>query len=181
LIILRRYHDRMNDKPPQVTDLKEAQLLINQLWLMVNSLTEKVHSLEKQIKEQKGKLSKNSKNSSKPPSTDGYNKPDPKNQRKQSDRPSGGQPGHKGSTLNKVDKPDTVKISPLDTCSHCSASLNATPVLATESRQVFDLPKVALHVTEHQVQVKRCICCGEKSKSEYPKNVTNHTQYGTNI
>jgi transposase len=46
---------------------------------------------------------------------------------------------------------------------------------------VFDLPKVALHVTEHQVQVKRCICCGEKSKSEYPKNVTNHTQYGTNI
>jgi hypothetical protein len=48
----------MNDKPPQVTDLKEAQLLINQLWLMVNSLTEKVHSLEKQIKEQKGKLSK---------------------------------------------------------------------------------------------------------------------------
>lgn len=58
MIILRRYHDRMNDKPPQVTDLKEAQLLINQLWLMVNSLTEKVHSLEKQIKEQKGKLSK---------------------------------------------------------------------------------------------------------------------------
>ena len=48
----------MNDKPPHVTDLKEAQLMINQLWVMVNSLTEEVHSLEKQVKEQKGKLSK---------------------------------------------------------------------------------------------------------------------------
>jgi capsule polysaccharide export protein KpsE/RkpR len=62
LILLRRYHVRMNDnKPPQVTDLKEAQLLIDQLWLMINSLTKKVHSLEKQIKDQKGKLSNNSK------------------------------------------------------------------------------------------------------------------------
>lgn len=171
----------MNDKPPQVTDLKEAQLLINQLWVTANSLTEKILSLEKQIKEQQGKLSKNSKNSSKPPSTDGYNKPNPKNQRKPSNRPSGGQPGHKGSTLKKVDKPDTVDISTLDTCSHCSASLNETPVLAGECRQVFDLPNVALHVTEHQVEVKRCACCGEKSKSEFPASVTNHTQYGTNI
>ena len=121
----------MNDnKPPQVTDLKEAQLLIDQLWLMINSLTEKVHSLEKQIKDQKGKLSKNSKNSSKPPSTDGYNKPDPKSQRKPSERSSGGQPGHKGSTLKKVDKPDSVEISHLDACSHCSASLEATPRLS---------------------------------------------------
>ncbi|MFT7413133.1 MAG: transposase, partial [Paraglaciecola sp.] len=52
-------------------------------------LTEKIHLLEKQVKEQKGKLSKNSKNSSKPPSTDGYNQPDPKSQRNPSGRPSG--------------------------------------------------------------------------------------------
>ncbi|MFT6919139.1 MAG: transposase [Cognaticolwellia sp.] len=114
----------MNDKAPQVTNLKEAQLLINQLWVRVNSLTEKVHSLEKQVKEQKGTLSKNSKNSSKPPSTDGYNKPDPKSQRKPSDRLSVGQPKHQGSTLNRVD------IHPLQTCSHCSASLKATPILS---------------------------------------------------
>jgi transposase len=170
----------MNENPPQVTDLKEAQLLINKLWVTTHSLTEKIHSLEKKIKEQKGKLSKNSKNSSKPPSTDGYNKPNPKSQRKPSNRPSGGQPGHKGSTLKKVDKPDTVEVYPLDTCSHCSASLDEAPVLATEGRQVFDLPNVALHVIEHQVEVKQCACCGEKSKSEFPKNVTNHTQYGTN-
>ena len=181
MILLRRYHVRMNDNPPQVTDLKEAQLLINKLWADTQSLTEKIHALEKQVKEQKGKLSKNSKNSSKPPSTDGYNKPAPKSQRNPSDRPSGGQPGHKGSTLNKVDKPDSVDITPLETCSHCAASLTQTPVLATQRRQVFDLPKVALHVVEHQVEVKRCTCCGEKSKSVFPKDVTNHTQYGTNV
>jgi transposase len=112
LIVLRRYHVRMNGKPPQVTDLKEAQWLINQLWADAESLTEKIHLLQKQVKEQKGKLSKNSKKSSKPPSTDGYNQPDPKSQRNPSGRPSGGQPGHKGSTLNKVDKPDTIDITP---------------------------------------------------------------------
>ena len=161
MILLRRYRVRMNDNPPQVADLKEAQLLINKLWADTQSLTEKIHALEKQVKEQKGKLSKNSKNSSKPPSTDGYNKPAPKSQRNASDRPSGGQPRHKGSTLNKVDKPDSVDITPLETCCHCAASFTQTPVLATQRRQVFDLPKVALHVVEHQVEVKRCTCCGE--------------------
>tara|TARA_B110000240_G_scaffold194888_1_gene243372 strand:- start:190 stop:372 length:183 start_codon:yes stop_codon:yes gene_type:complete len=54
----------------------------------------------------------------KPPSTDDYNQPAPKNQRNPSGRPSGGQSGHKGSTLNKVDKPHTIDITPLKTCSH---------------------------------------------------------------
>jgi hypothetical protein len=52
LIVLRRYQVRMNDKPSQVTDLKEAQLLINQLWADSESLTEKIHLLEKQVKEE---------------------------------------------------------------------------------------------------------------------------------
>ena len=53
MILLRRYYVRMNDKPPQVTDLKEAQLLIDQLWATVNSLIEKVDSLEKKSKRKK--------------------------------------------------------------------------------------------------------------------------------
>jgi uncharacterized protein HemX len=91
----------MNDKPPQVANLKGAQTLINQLWevvyvqidsltLQVNSLTKQVGELTAEVKALKGKLAKNSKNSSKPPSNDGYSKPAPKSQRKKSGKSSGG-------------------------------------------------------------------------------------------
>ena len=79
----------MNDKAPQVTNLKDAQTFINQLWEVtrvqpktidnltqqVSSLTQQVDSLTFEVNTLKEKLSKNSNNSSKPPSSDGYSKP----------------------------------------------------------------------------------------------------------
>jgi len=55
--------------------------------------------LRAEVSELKAQLAKNSRNSSKPPSSDGYGKPQPKSQRKKNGRRSGGQPGHAGSTL----------------------------------------------------------------------------------
>jgi len=185
----------MNDKAPQATNLKDAQTLINQLWEItrvqaktidvltqqVSSLTQQVDVLTLEVNTLKNKLSKNSNNSSKPPSGDGYTKPAPKSLRKKSGKPSGGQRGHKGQTLRMVAIPDIVEKYDITSCKHCCADLSNAPVIDIERRQVFDLPPVELEVTEHQAQIKQCATCGKSSKAKFPATIGKGAQYGTNI
>lgn len=188
MILLGLYHSVMNDKAPQVTNLKDAQVLIDQLREIVgsqaktiHSLTQQVDSLTAEVNTLKGKLSKNSNNSSKPPSSDGYAKPAPKSLRKKSGKSSGGQPGHKGHTLRMVDKPDFIVEHKVTACTHCCADLSQVPVADIECRQVFDLPAITLQVTEHQAHVKHCTACGEKNIAPFAEGIQKGTQYGTQI
>src|SRR5258708_19329583 len=93
----------------------------------------RVQSLEDQ-------LSKNSQNSSKPPSSDGLNKPSPKSLRQRSGKPSGGQKGHTGSRLEPVDKPDQKALHPVSACQHCQADLAAPPVDKLSKPTMFPYP-----------------------------------------
>ena len=62
--------------------------------------------LSARIAELERQLAASSRNSSKPPSSDGLDKPAPKSLRRRSGRKPGGQPGHPGSTLALVDNPN---------------------------------------------------------------------------
>ena len=107
------------------------------------------------ISELEARLGTNSRNSSKPPSLDGYAKPAPKSMRKKSGKPRGKQPGAEGKHLEQVPDPDEViEHEPEGHC-ECGCDLSDGELLGTETRQVFDLPPQRLIVREHRSRRRR--------------------------
>ena len=74
---------------------------------LVTGLVEKLIQLEQRLKSLEGTVKKNSSNSSKPPTTDGFGKKT-KSLRTKSQRKTGGQPDHPGSTLEWSEQVDEV-------------------------------------------------------------------------
>ena len=137
-----------------------------------------VLNLELRIEELEARGKMNSRNSSKPPSSDGYNKPNPKSQRKKSGLKSGGQPGHPGSTLKRVDNPDKVETITLQRCPDTGIELNDCDVVDTIVRQVFDLPEQKLEVTEYRALVYKVPGSQARVYGEFPQGVSAPQQYG---
>lgn len=156
------------------TEGRTAVILLFQTTFL--AFAERIQKLEDQ-------LAKNSSNSGKPPASDGYAQaaPRPKSLRKRSQRKSGGQPGHRGETLKAVAKPDYVKVHRVRECQHCGQSLKRRKASGHEKRQVFDLPKIQIHVTEHRAEIKTCACCGKETRATFPRAVRKAVQYGTEI
>lgn len=150
---------------------------IHALEQQVQSLNTRLELSEKRVAHLEEQLAKNSRNSGKPPSTDGFKKPSPKSLRKKGQRNSGGQPGHPGRTLNMTDKPDHVENHHVEHCGCCGRSLADQAPEGVEKRQVHDLPPMRLVVTEHRAETKRCPC-GHLAKADFPEGVNSPAQYG---
>ena len=163
---------------PDLSQLSHAQKdeLIIALFGQVQKLMKRIDGMQKAIDDLQGRLSLNSKNSSKPPSSDGLNKPKPKSLRVGGQRPTGGQKGHPGGTLRQVAKPDTVITHDVpDQCQACQQRLGVAYV--GEVRQVFDLPTLKYQVTEHRVMQALCRC-GHMHTGQFPSGVNASVQYG---
>lgn len=168
--------------PQEIQDLiktlpEENQLVVQAIALIYES---KFQKMEARIKELEDQISKNSKNSSKPPSSDGYKKPSPKSLRQKTGRKAGGQKGHTGHNLKMSSTPDTTILHPVEFCQQCQKDLSAQKAISKKTRQVYDIPPLRMKITAHQVEVKQC-SCGCQTASLFPSDVAHYVQYGANI
>jgi len=141
-----------------------------------------VAALTQRVQELEARLSKDSHNSGKPPSSDGLRKkPAPKSLRPMTGKPSGGQPGHPGVTLCLSDSPDETLSHAPTVCSECHASLEGVPTQDCARRQVHDLPPLKLHVTEHRAFSAVCPRCQTLNRAPFPAPVSQPVQYGARL
>lgn len=144
---------------------------------LVESLLERIAHLEARVEALENQNSKHSQNSSKPPSGDGFGQRT-RSLRTRSERPSGGQAEHPGSTLEWSDDVDWVVEHRVQECQGCGASLAHAEVERIMMRQVHDLPPLQLEVREHQAEVKCCAACGMENHGRFPAEVSYPVQYG---
>lgn len=119
------------------------------------------------------RLGLNSSNSSKPPSSDPNRE---KMRRKKTGKKPGGQKGHKGHRLEKVDNPDVIEKLKLDRRSLPKGEYRE---IGYESRQVFDI-RISCEVTEFRAEILEDQD-GNRFVAEFPKGVTQPTQYGSGV
>jgi transposase len=147
---------------------------------LVEGLLEKIGQLEGRIEALENQCKKDSRNSSKPPSSDRFGKRT-QSLRPKSERKSGGQKDHPGSTLEWSEEVDEVVVHQVLQCEDCGASLANTAVSAWNLRQVHDLPPLQLVVSEYQTEEKYCPCCGMLNRAAFALGVNSVVQYGSGI
>lgn len=161
----------MQHSPSSLSQLSHAQK--DELILLQQG---QIAALQESVAQLQARLNMNSHNSSKPPSSDGLNKPAPKSLRVSTGRPSGGQKGHPGSTLRQAQVPDAIVVHDVpDQCQACQRKLRFAFV--AEARQVWDLPVLKREVTEHRAMQAICTC-GQVHTGQFPEGVNATVQYG---
>lgn len=155
--------------------------LVERLFRLIEEHQLELAGLKDRVKELEDRLATNSRNSSKPPSSDSFAKKT-KSLRQPSSKKSGAQTGHQGSALSYVETPDRLVIHDPVRCSTCGCSLvEVSSTLCPERRQVFDLPPRKLEVTEHRVSVKECPQCAHHNVGPFPETVPIGTSYGEGV
>jgi transposase len=159
------YDQYMAEKTAYETTIKKQQETIAQL-------TAKVDELEK-------KLNINSRNSNKPPSSDGYKKP--KNLRIVTGKKVGAPSGHEGKTLELKDKPDeTYVMQPKEKMCTCGGNIkiNETDYIR---HQVIDIPEPRTITKEYRQMKGNCEVCGKEYHGKFPEDASGTMQYGNRL
>jgi transposase len=151
----------------------------SELRKYISELEQYNHKLEELLRQ--SKISKNSSNSSKPPSTDIASPKRNQSLREKTGKKPGGQPGHTGTTLQMSESPDEIiELNP-NYCNKCGCNLeNEEPHLEAK-RQVFDIPPINVIVKEYRRNSKKCPSCGNHQEGEFPKSVNNHVQFSDRV
>ena len=150
-------------------------------YQVISRLNKTIEELNQRIKELSEQLGMNSKNSSKPPSSDGFKKPSPKSLRGNSGKKPGGQFGHPGAHFSITSDPDEIVTHVPSVCRSCHNYENCVSrACVGETRNVVDAV-VIVKVTAHQTLVMDCPLSGITHKGEFPEDIKAPVQYGANL
>lgn len=150
---------------------------IEECHSLIKNLLAIIEKMQAEIDELKARLNQNSQNSNRPPSGDGFSQPKPAFSKKK--RTRGGQFGHQGKTLKRVENPDMVIDCEPVSCS-CGVAEWTKEVEIIDSRQVFELPEPRLEVIEYR-RIKRICKCGKSAYGKFPETVIAPVQYGMRV
>jgi transposase len=139
-----------------------------------------IAALSARVAELEARLGKNSQNSSKPPSSDAFTKPQPRSLRGKSGRRPGKQPGEPGFRLEPRAEPDEVVVHEPTSCRSCGNGLGQAPVVGEQVRQVLDLPPIKVIAVEHRARRRAC-SCGTVTTAAFPSEATAPVCYGPGI
>lgn len=123
---------------------------------------------------------KNSRNSSIPPSHDYTRAPKTRSLREPSGKRPGGQPGHEGTTLEMVEKPDEIIEHIPQFCTCCGRDISQIQAELVESRQEVVLPVIQPIFIEHQSFQRTCTC-GNTVIADFPEGISPGISYGHNV
>ena len=159
-------------------DRKQLELLEKeQLIEIILMLAEQVKALTARVMELEAQLAQNSSNSSKPPSSDGLQKPAVKSLREPSGKKPGGQKGHKGSGLKIAREPDEViEVRPV-ICQNCGFDLSAIEMFRADRRYVYEA-QIEIKLIQYEIMEAVCPRCGTTTAAAPPEECKGTVNYG---
>lgn len=162
-----------------IEELREENFALRSALLERDAI---IDHLNKRINQLEERLKRNSQNSNQPPSTDQYErKSKPKSERQKSGKKPGGQPGHRGFTMQPTQNPDTVINYGVSQCELCKHDLSDVQVTEYLSRQECDIPPVMPRIIEHRMASKICPKCKFINKAKGPEYLKQPIQYGPRV
>ena len=169
-------------------ELNQVKLVLAEAVKMLDVQSQRILFLEKENKELKDLLAqtkgkvpqKDSSNSNLPPSKDKFRPDRRRSLRQKSSKKTGGQLGHKGSTLEFSDKPAQIVPIRIKNCKKCGSRLLHKNETLKASRQQIDLPPILPFVKQFDIYSNTC-SCGCKNQAPFPYGIRASVQYGPQI
>lgn len=177
--------DFVNKLLAKIDDLTDLTMNLNKQITGLNETISKQNEIIKVLSEEnallKERLNKNSKNSSKPPSSDGLNKPGPKSLRMKSGKKQGAQDGHEGNGFAITKDPDEIVKHIPAKCIGCDKAGICTSCGIANTRYEVDI-QIDTKVIAHQTL---SFVCQKENEAiltgNFPDNITGTIQYGNNL
>jgi transposase len=141
---------------------------------------EKITELTQRVAELEAQVNANSRNSGKPPSSDGLSKPNAKSLREKTGRKPGGQKGHKGHGL-KIEREadEVIRIEPI-ACPGCGSGFAGVESVGVDTKYVYDV-QIEMKLIRYEICAAVCPVCGMKVEGKPPEDCNGTLNYGSTI